>query len=567
MATLSTEHSENVLQEQIRELLTSRQEFLAQLDKEVAYEVGKPAFTSEGLLDARSAYDYLDRCRRYVENALRKVARNYSPFEWLWYLRRVPETVFAGKLLTTAIYDRFLAETAGAIYGDQLRQRVVSNAGLQINFPVEKKAARKVFQLCLLTIYLSNIHSSLRYAGKGVCFGQDEGILLPVAKPTEEEMIAISSYDRRIEKQTLAAGYPLAGTIGGTIAPEDQTTDENLDITLLGGTEPHDVEVEDEDTGLTLAFHTRFGTLPVSLAHMAALNQGFGRTWWPEGAAALLVLLRACPILLDQWRALQLRTPLSYGYMLVSEERLDQLLAAQSGENKRMIERILGSSEVPNTATELLAQLDQLPKSLWPLIPGGATKGKFGNQCLIDWHAASLMLPRIFEYPRADGDAGNVRADHFEPRVQEIINSTKWSPSPDLLEKRGKPLKRGGKTWTDFDAVGEFEDTLLMVDCISILHDSEYDKGDWNRVTAAESRLIEKQRKWSEKKKELQADFEIDGLDLSRFRKVIAVVCSPQPFYVRTGSCTADAAPGLPNVVTTDELMSWLNADLTASAG
>ncbi len=62
---------------------------------------------------------YLEKCHDLVEARLKQSASYYSKLQWLWYLRRLPHTVFEGHLSTTLTYDSGLAETLSAIAGRQ----------------------------------------------------------------------------------------------------------------------------------------------------------------------------------------------------------------------------------------------------------------------------------------------------------------------------------------------------------------------------------------------------------------------------------------------------------------
>ncbi len=63
-----------------------------------------------GLYSGKEAADLLATLIQLVEAQVHAHVKMYSPARWLWYLRRLPDSMFAGDHRTTLGYDTTLAE-------------------------------------------------------------------------------------------------------------------------------------------------------------------------------------------------------------------------------------------------------------------------------------------------------------------------------------------------------------------------------------------------------------------------------------------------------------------------
>ena len=136
---------------------------------------------------------YLHRVRAFIElEAYRQVAR-YSPMRWLWYLRRLPRFVFEGRVQTTFAYHSSVAETltAASRTTDQYR---VENGFLV--YRIKPVTMQPVLELAVTASYLSDVHSYLRWAGKG-CEFDFSRLALGQPVPSADQRHAVDLYDER----------------------------------------------------------------------------------------------------------------------------------------------------------------------------------------------------------------------------------------------------------------------------------------------------------------------------------------------------------------------------------
>jgi|SRR5215204_4203696 len=139
-------------------------------------------------------------CRAALEQFASDLASELDTYTWLFYLRRLPDEVFAGRLATTAPYRRMMAEvlaTRTTRPGCSPNQLLPAAERRVIPY-LNGTQAEDVVRLAHLTGALSTIHSVLRRAGKGqhVHWRIDD---LPWVVPDADLDAAIESYDRRME--------------------------------------------------------------------------------------------------------------------------------------------------------------------------------------------------------------------------------------------------------------------------------------------------------------------------------------------------------------------------------
>lgn len=173
-------------------------------------------------LEPAAAGEYLTLLRQTLEQDLRRLAQSYPAVQWLWYLRRLPD-LFDGVLSTTGPYDRSLMETV-ATTSTKPCPALPRSEG-QIAFPVTDGVVRRVLRLAMTTIVLSDLHSRLRRAGKGMTFEFQPGHPLPVNVPTPHLEQAIALYDQRVA--TLGGGLLGAGT---QVLSQDHHEDDPLPV-------------------------------------------------------------------------------------------------------------------------------------------------------------------------------------------------------------------------------------------------------------------------------------------------------------------------------------------------
>ena len=194
--------------------------------------------------------------------------------------------------------------------------------------------------------------------------------------------------------------------------------------------------------------------------------------------------------------------------------------------------------------------------STWPLIKGSIVFFE-KDRIYVDLHAATLYFLANLRFPDFTGDIANARALHFEKITQRIINKTKWMPSPDLLQYRGRTLKYNGKNITDIDAIGELKGQLLLVSCKSIPYTNDYNMGDHKITRNISCRIEEAVVKWQEVIDFFNNNKKGDNYDFSNYLIGPPLVCTPVPFFSK-GVATEIAIGSLRKACTLEELEEYL---------
>jgi hypothetical protein len=153
---------------------------------------------------------------------------------------------------------------------------------------------------------------------------------------------------------------------------------------------------------------------------------------------------------------------MQYGYVPVDLGNLEEGITALTPIAAEFIDSLLRMPITQESAAFRIDGLTNAVGSTWPLQPGLAIR-RIGRFAWIDVVAATAMLERALAFPSVDGSVANARADHFELMVQDIIDKTGWKPGLVLRGRARTPLRRNGRDLTDIDAIGEREETLLIV--------------------------------------------------------------------------------------------------------
>jgi hypothetical protein len=174
--------------------------------------------------------------------------------------------------------------------------------------------------------------------------------------------------------------------------------------------------------------------------------------------------------------------------------------------------------------------------------------------------AATNLLHQMLEFRAAGGgEAGNLRAAHFEAAVQAIIDDSPWAPPLELRAKVGKDVRFQGQTKTDLDAIGARESALLLVQCKSRVYSGEYDIGDYRAVRQGVQLVRDAVSDWTSFREFIREHPLFDNFDFSKYSEITCVVCMPHVVYVPIGPTTSFVAPELRAAVSVQELSDWLN--------
>ena len=530
------------------------------LNEIIQKSISRP-ITKTTNFDALAITPYLNSCREVIERELIKSAAGYNRLQWLWYLRRLPRHVFEGTLPTTFSYDSSLAETLSAHGSTNTTGKY--SAGAADNYKIDDSVVRRLLKFCGGVILLSQIHVLLRLAGKGsfFSFATSQLSALPNSRPSLEISQATRLYDKRV-----AVGSHFLNRTGTTITSDHQLDKERISsIFFITRTEQPFWRrlVSGRPAKENTEIEILYGFIPsiVSVEQLRAFNSDprlLGFDWIQPEVGALFILLIVsiafylhfdnAPVTLGQ-----------YGYCLMDLEMFKIAVDARITEARLIVEQLTlsSSSNLPTTAADLLQTLENYSGSTWPLQIGSPIR-RDGELICVDLYAAAARLDSLLEFPNVQGEVGNARGAHFEFAVQAVINHSPWCPNDDLKQLRGRKLRYKDQDITDIDAIGEYNGTLLMVSCKSVIYTGAYDSGDYALVRNRSQMVEEAVGYWTDKRMFLETHKLGLNYDFTGYEHFIAVVCTPWPVHVSTGAATREITSHLLAAVSLVELQEWL---------
>lgn len=510
-------------------------------------------------LGALTIEPYLNSCRELVEQELIKWASGYNQLQWLWYLRRLPPHIFQGTLATTFSYDSSLAEVLSE-YGNT-NTTAKSSPGRAVSYKIDDSVVRRVVKFCAGIILLSQIQVLLRLAGKGSLFSFEASRIsaLPDARPSVEILQSIRLFDKRT-----AAGSGFLNRTG-TVITSDQELDEEEISSIFVITRAEQPFWGRVATGRLVREHAElevlYNFLPsiVSVEQLKILNSDprlINFDWIQSEVGALFILvivsiafylhLDNAPVTLGQ-----------YGYCLMDLEMFKITVDERITEARSIVQQLTLSSNLPTTSADLLRTLETCSGSIWPLRFGSPLR-RDGELICVDLYAATARLNSLLEFPHVQGKIANARAAHFELAAQALIDDSPWRPGKDLTQLRGRKLRYENQDVTDIDAIGEYNGTLLMVSCKSVIYSSAYDAGEY-AVVKNKSDMINLAVTHWEGKRDFFVKHTIGAnYDFRNYQRLLAVVCTPWPVYVSIGPATREIAPHLLAATSLYELGQWL---------
>lgn len=527
-------------------------------------ESAPPATDAQHMVDPMDAADYLRRAMGIVEEEIRKVANKYPKPVLLWYARRLPQFVFEGELATTAPYDQALLEVCTGKWGnDNLGLREIQRD--RVSYIRTPTVISDVLMIAAYNCFLSDIHSYLRYAGKGVHFdlSQYQLLGLPGPRPTSEEKGAIELFDQRVAADsgfddlashagTPLISYPkLAAEFEGEVIFVVARKDEPELSPVLVSTASGDYA--------KYSVHASFILFPISLIELQKVVRNLGNIILDrqQELVLLLFLLHTLPAIFQFFMS-PMPNLCRVGYHVVDLVGFESFINDFLEDGKKLVKKVIPNAYMPETAKELVSACLQITGQLWPLLPGPIMRLD-GNRLFVDFYTISQRLFYLLQLPRGGGSLPNIRAEHFELKTQDEINHSQWQPSNELKSLRGRTLYHGGKAVTDIDAIGENKGTLLCVSCKSIVYTREYDIGDYKQVRNTATLIQSAIENWKQMIDFFKVNRSGDNYDFTRFTKIIGVVCTPHVFYVPLGDATKEIGPGLFAASSIHELRQWLH--------
>lgn len=465
-----------------------------------------------GLCDEpHRATQFLKEVREFIGTEAHNFAARYSPFRWLWYLRRLPSFVFAGRLKSTAAYDSALAECVSGRSLASSPPRTAEDGSSR--YRINNDVIEVLIAYCATILYLSQIHTNLRWAGKGAGIRFDPRESLDgEPQPTQEVAQAVHVYDKRCDE-----GGGVLSRIGTTdVSTGRSPADSVLAVQLV---EASNQDLLSAGGSLGSAF-VRFSPRRFSLESLATLcRDGRVRTDWLDPVIpALLMLLRAM-LRFHSVSHLGFSLVQMRGYSMLKKQGLLNVLADSWSKSHNLLTYAFPGAGLPANPTELLETARNHSGRLWPLYPGPSIRTE-GNLVCCDLYTATAQLMSTLEFPSDTGEMANARSEHFELAVQACIDETPWRPDEDRRKFIRRTIRAGGQNITDLDALGQYGDSLLLVSCKSKIYSARYDAGDFQVVRNYASEIEKAVKEWTQKMQTIRAQPMGDNYDFRSFRSI-----------------------------------------------
>lgn len=540
-------------------------------------------------LAARDSCDFFTQCIQALEVEFASDLNSYSTMRWMYYLRRTPNGVFAGELASTGAASRALAE----IYANRSTKAEVATYGREgFVFPINECTLRHIARFMAFITIIYDLHVGFRLASKGYDFAfppqhpraaaggklatgflafipltNPAASVLPQRVPDTVLESAVQIYDQRHDLQHtfLGAAMSRTGLARGNAAVD--YIDADLDLTqafwglheeirfspqkLLEG---HPQAVIYGADGKVIV---RFGPTNLDLARLFELYRlpvmaGIGID--TNASLCLLILLLGGRWL--QTRRFSTLRVMELGYFIAEFKEW-----SQSGEKEYVavcdeIRQHLPQFQAPESFGAFSESCLTIKGEVWPVAHGAPAKITNDYICIDMW-AASMGFLTWLQFPKTQGQVANERATKFEDVVQEVIDRTRWADKV-CRQLRQRPLKIDGRDLTDIDAIGSYGGTLLVVSCKSIPYTREYDQGVHQVIRNAASTVDRGVDYWASIVSQLEAMGAGDNFDLTGYKKIVGVVCTPFAVYTshtKSLSCTVDK---LRWACSLDELVEFL---------
>lgn len=509
----------------------------------------KAAGATDSRLAPARAVPVLVAFRAALEQQAERAARGYSAQRWLWYLRRLPDVLFKGRVSTTLPYTLALAEVlTDQAAGDGAPVR----RGQWISFKVDEHVARHVLALVFQVRIIFTIHSLIRQAGKG-CDIVFDATGVPRADCTAPLRESMTMFDDRMAK-----GQHLLSRAGTPLPLKPAWEDAHHALLLCYRTDPQVVDARAAlDVTTDVRLRVQFIPMLAAADALKTFNARFGRwSWWQPEAVLLTLFLALCSHLLFHLPNAALSL-MQFGYLVTDMEVLRAVETEYWAAAVALASDILGIPVAIPSMDSLIEDLRRIRGNAWPMVAPGPLRGT-NDLMALDLASATSRFANAFEFPSATGDVANVRAAHFEEEIQQVIDESPWRPRDEVRALRGRALRCGAQTISDIDAIGEREETVLLVSAKSRVYTAPYDAGDHAQIRNAAQSIEEAVARWREVTAFLAAHPKGDNYDFGGGRDFLGLVCTPQVVWTPLGDATRDVAPGLRAASSVEELERWL---------
>jgi hypothetical protein len=484
---------------------------------------------------------------RDAEAWVKRLVTKHSRLRWLWMLRRMPTYVFEGSLTTTLGYDTLLAEVLTGNAGQ--RPGTLKLIDAQITYDLNRNVLDDLCTLCMAARYLSELHRAFRWAAKGAAI-EFSPHTAPLEDCSDSLRESVTLYDRRFEVPRFPSSRLGTGT--DFSRPRVHETDDLLGVLTIKPdllTWPKELlgratRQSRDDEHVVLS---RF--LPLSLSSREAKNLGAADS---RQDVALIILLRS------GWLQMlhhigKLHPILTRGYFIFHEAPFRDLLEqalADLGDFKDAQEAFALVD-----APSVMQALSEIEGTAWPLLAGPVIRREGSTVC-VDMAAATWRFLTLLPFS-SGGEMANLRGAIFEKSVQAAVDGSAWRPPDEVRQLRGRTLRIAGQGITDIDAIAASNETVVLLSCKSIVYHGDLDAGIHRAVRNAADNVERAVAEWQTKIARIREHPTGDNYDLSRFQKIVGVVCTPSPIWVPLGPATAKTEIDLLAACSFPEVINW----------
>lgn len=567
--------------------LSDMGKYLVELERKLQQHSFFQEAKSKGVLPARDSSTFFAQCVQVLEVEFERDLNAYSSMRWMYYLRRIPNVFFDGKLSSTGANTRALAE----VYSNRSQTVETATYGpAGFVFPTDVGTLEHISRLMAFIMIVSDLQVGFRRASKGFdyrFYSNDDrkalrGRLLagkvfdpltnmrsPIPRPVLNPTLAaaVRVYDQRRDSMAETFLSIAMGQVGLGQSSASVEIEKFVDISRAFWGLHEDRKFSPQELleghpnaaiyGANGKVLIRFGPADLDLARLFELYRlpaMAGITIDPNSVLCLLIVLLGGRLL--KTRRFSCLRVMEVGYFIV-----DPTEWAEAGEKEyadvcEEIKHHLPQFQAPDNFASFSNNCLGFNGEVWPLAHGAPVKIT-GDYVCIDMWAASMGFLAWLQFPRTQGQVANARAIKFEDVVQEVIDHSRWG---DQLIRtiRQKTLSIHGRALTDIDAIGAYNGTLLLVSCKSIPYTREYDQGAHNVVRNAASTVDKGVDYWEGIVDLLNAQRIGDNFDFSGFTKIVGVVCTPFAVYTSQSRSLEMSIGSLRWSSSMDELLKFL---------
>lgn len=508
---------------------------------ERAVAASTPALPLAGTrLAAEDALTYLLSIRSQLVDLARPSIDVFSPSTWLWYLRRVDPNLIPGERDTTPtnvlrVAENLSSGSARSYLWDQPESET------PFTFPLDALTPVKVADLIALAAFINLAENHIRRAAKGQQFAVTSTGLPTLIKDQSLEK-ALIEFDRRA---SLAAEMPWHPTVD-IMAPATRGSQMGLTV----GRSAHGwMEVPgwtgSISSGKPLTFQGQFG---LTFYNLRDTRTGIDML----GSAAAMRQPRLAAMLVAMSRALAKFALLaphagtalpSVGYIIIHLDSLVEFLRESLDEAPWAPLAEIWATLSP---TEIIKAMRKYPE-----MGTRSTHGPILRVCSVGYMIDAFSLTaELFECVRIDPGAGgewvNAASFDFEIVAQDLINETDYRPRDSILAKRGRTLSDSKGQITDIDAILEVGATLVLVSCKQVEYSREFDRGDYQKVLANESTVVEGLKKWEGKVARFRQEPRGKNYDFTAFDRIEGILITPNAVFLKDVSAFDDLGLAVP---------------------